>query len=520
MAFTARSVLVRNVSTQGTKEELVQLFESTDDIGEIEHILSPADGVYYFVFKDPASVDVAVTNLNNVQFKTRKLDVRTVEETREPQLAGLVSLETPKGGTRAERLKAELATLSPEELADIIARMQVPARQTADPTVDQEGASGGVPAAVTTVTTTLTSSAATLARDTPTDRAVDYLTPSAQPASTNTPSTTSRSMSMSTSSTTSASTSRSSQPLMSASTTSGTSRLPQTGSSLPSNIRLSQFSGDTPGKADVTYQQWRLEVRSLLREGFRDEQVVGCIRRNVRGVAAKLLLSMTEDTTSQGILEKFDTVFGEVLLNEATLQKFYRSSQENNETIAVWACKLEEMLALCSVSAQSKEEMLRNRFFNGLADVNIQNALRHYYDNGAMYNQLLVAARRAELERKPKSAKTQQVSEQESSAVEKKMDLLLKQMKELQERVVAVEKASKNKPSGSTNSQQQPKSNRPPPWSGSRGRNSNNGGRNSNSGQHDNQWRNNQASGGSTCFNCGHPGHYSYNCNQPRNSPN
>jgi len=181
-------------------------------------------------------------------------------------------------------------------------------------------------------------------------------------------------------------------------------------------------------------------------EGYSDVHIVGCIRRNVRGAAADLLIPMGERAKVKDILKKFDIVFGEIQSTESVLREFYRATQESTETIAVWACRLEDLLSKvqCSSSVGSREEMLRSRFFYGINDLNIQSALRHHYDNGASFDKLLVAARRAEAERTKSSrvSKSQQVVTKEdssSSELSKKLESVLAEMKSIRNRLDKME---------------------------------------------------------------------------------
>lgn len=210
---------------------------------------------------------------------------------------------------------------------------------------------------------------------------------------------------------------------------------------LPPAVRLSVYSGDPNAKNEVSYRQWRLEVQGLRMEGYSDVHILGCIRRNVRGAAADLLLPMGESVTVTQVLRKFDMVFGEVQPTETIMQNFYRATQEPSETVAAWACRLEVILSRASSYVGSREEMLRNRFFNGIHDTNVAHALRHRYDTGASYESLLVAARKIEEEQKKKSepkAKVQQMSSQDE--LSRKLDKLLGEVNTLKNRLAQAER--------------------------------------------------------------------------------
>ncbi len=56
---------------------------------------------------------------------------------------------------------------------------------------------------------------------------------------------------------------------------------------------------------------------------------------------------------------------------EAITQQFYTEQQKAGESVAAWACRLEDILQraveLGHVSVIAKNDMLRNKFWTGLA---------------------------------------------------------------------------------------------------------------------------------------------------------
>lgn len=108
----------------------------------------------------------------------------------------------------------------------------------------------------------------------------------------------------------------------------------------------------------------------------------------------------------------------------------------------------------------SRTEILRGRFFTGLHDAYVRNAIRHHYDGKLPYGDLIVVARRAEMEKtKPTSraAKTQGVAaDNTDSKKEDKLDQLMKQMKKFEEQIKQLQ--NNNRPQSSAtnrNSQRQ-----------------------------------------------------------------
>ena len=112
-------------------------------------------------------------------------------------------------------------------------------------------------------------------------------------------------------------------------------------SHIPHVPRLSVFSGD--GK-DVSYEQWRFEVRSMIHEGlYPTPAILHAVRRSVKGIAANTVLHLGESVSLDAILEKFDHVFGNILSAEMLLEQFYAAKQKSGEDITAWACRLEDL---------------------------------------------------------------------------------------------------------------------------------------------------------------------------------
>lgn len=140
MSLSKRTVLVKNVSSQGTVEELTQAFE---EAGALQYVLSPASGIYYMIYSEEEAANTAVTTLHGGQFKTRKLEVLAVEEAREQQLASLLALDQKTVIDPVEQLKTELSLLSANQLGQVVSSLK--ATKVGDEADDEEilGAVGG-----------------------------------------------------------------------------------------------------------------------------------------------------------------------------------------------------------------------------------------------------------------------------------------------------------------------------------------------------------------------------------------
>jgi hypothetical protein len=112
------------------------------------------------------------------------------------------------------------------------------------------------------------------------------------------------------------------------------------------------------------------------------------------------------------------------------------SEQSKTELVATWALRTEDLLSDLakkdpSVSApDAKEKMLRTRFFYGLRPEGVKEKVRHLYDGGATYYQLVLSSRAAELEQGSR-AKVQQESVSLDHSMSTKLDKILAQLNEV-----------------------------------------------------------------------------------------
>lgn len=210
--------------------------------------------------------------------------------------------------------------------------------------------------------------------------------------------------------------------------------------------RISTFSGDD-AKGEISYDQWRQEVLALEREGLPEATIHQCLRRSIRGTAADVVHNLGEEVSISEIVDKLDQMYGNVLPSENILEKFYSSRQEGQECVAAWACRLESIMAQIrkkeKLSKPEEESRLRSKFFSGLLKGNVKTAVRHRYDEGESYKELLVAARVAELEDKDSEKEKSVKSHSMMAEEKKKFDDLMSAMEKLTKRLDKLEQQNK-----------------------------------------------------------------------------
>lgn len=253
--------------------------------------------------------------------------------------------------------------------------------------------------------------------------------------------------------------------------------------------RISQFSGDA-GK-DVSYAQWQFEVRGLQRDGnYSEALMLQAVRRSLRGTATEVLLHLGEDVKLNNVVSKFNLVFGNILPADTILEQFYTARQRDTETAATWACRLEDLMAQLRVkdamvtAGDTAKSMLHSKFYSGLRSGILRNALRHKYDAGDSFEDLLMAARVAELEEQSEKKTTAKVHQATAvdSDMTKKLDQVLAGPDEVRKRLDKLEQDKKTSPSGPSQGES--------------------GGQNQ---QKPNTFR-------GKCYKCGEPGHPKWRC--------
>lgn len=177
-------------------------------------------------------------------------------------------------------------------------------------------------------------------------------------------------------------------------------------STIPSQAipKVPLFSGDDPPqKGDVSYSEWRYEIRCLSADpDILPSVLVQAIRRSLRGTAKKILIPLGERATSENILDKLDILFGDISTKGMIMQEFFNSKQNIGETVTAYGCRLESMLQTVidqeSLNLDSKNDLLRHKFWTGLSSDILRSQTRHKYDTLSNYDELLKEIRKVEKE--------------------------------------------------------------------------------------------------------------------------
>ena len=214
-------------------------------------------------------------------------------------------------------------------------------------------------------------------------------------------------------------------------------------------VRLEQphlpvFSGEDKG--DSNYTLWRHDVKCLIDDGsIPNSAKWQAIRKSLKGMAAGELVTLGEYPTTARLLEKFDALFGNTQSLEQVLQDLYLSKQEGTESISSWGYRLEVMIAKVQgfgkFSQNTCMEMLKSKFWVGLANEQVKSALRHKFDQGQSFEQLLKYARSVHLESADKYSKTTSVQQHQQTI--DKLSSIINSLKGLDSRIAKLEKHDK-----------------------------------------------------------------------------
>lgn len=187
------------------------------------------------------------------------------------------------------------------------------------------------------------------------------------------------------------------------------------------------FSGD--GTKDMAYQQWRYHVKCLLTDPVYEKHsylIMQGIRQSLRGTAADVALHLGEATTPQEVLQKFDIVFGDVLTSDQLTQQFFVASQGPRETVGAWGCRLQNIVTQIqqqdSNAASYISPFLANKFWDGMSNDKIKEALRPKHESKEDFDKMFTSARTLEYEfslKKPQSLLHQQSNLDASSSQSK-----------------------------------------------------------------------------------------------------
>ena len=124
---------------------------------------------------------------------------------------------------------------------------------------------------------------------------------------------------------------------------------------------ISQFSGvDPTPKNESKFEAWKLEIETLRRLNMFPDYLVGqYIRNSLKVPARNTLLTLGPMASSQEMIDKLTSVFGNVASGQSIMQEFYTAVQQPEESVTMWSLRLEEILQRVSEKSQISAEGIR-----------------------------------------------------------------------------------------------------------------------------------------------------------------
>ena len=170
--------------------------------------------------------------------------------------------------------------------------------------------------------------------------------------------------------------------------------------------KITAFSGEeNRPKGEASYEEWRYEVKCLQRDGVYSKYVIGqAIRKSLRGPAKREIIQMGPTATVEEIMERLESTFANVATGMSVMQEFFTASQKQEESVAAWALRLEEIMQNAIDKGQIKEEekddLLRDKFWRSLRSERLKNATRIDFRTVSNFKRLVKAVRTEELSMK------------------------------------------------------------------------------------------------------------------------
>lgn len=154
------------------------------------------------------------------------------------------------------------------------------------------------------------------------------------------------------------------------------------------------FSGAEPvPKNESTFEEWKVEIDSLRKSPAIPEYAVKQILRNsLKGDARKTIVMLGSDPTTEQMIEKLERTFGNVASGQSVLQEFFTAEQKENESVALWGIRLEEIYRRAVnkgfASTEQRDKQLIERFWRSLRSIDLQNATSVYYHSATSFESL------------------------------------------------------------------------------------------------------------------------------------
>ncbi|XP_067682584.1 uncharacterized protein [Haliotis asinina] len=187
--------------------------------------------------------------------------------------------------------------------------------------------------------------------------------------------------------------------------------------------QLPYFSGDRKG--DVDFDQWKHEYTCLCTR-YSEQDVVDAVHKSLRGKAARVAMHIDKDAPLNSLITKLDSVFGMVHTEHNIMAEFYTARQGEEESVADWACRLEDILdqaiMLGKVKTGERDVLLRDTLWTGLR-LDLKDMSSHRYDQGGTLEAFLKYLRQLEQDLRQRQPTARRPATSKSSVTKEQSEL-------------------------------------------------------------------------------------------------
>ena len=197
------------------------------------------------------------------------------------------------------------------------------------------------------------------------------------------------------------------------------------------DIDIGKFSGTEPTPTDeLNFDQWCIDVKSY-QASYPDNILLPAIRKSIVGKAKSVIGHLGPSYTVDEVITTLTPEYEGVASSDVIFKDFYQLKQEKNEKVQIFSIRLRDMLTKLlirfpdRVPKEDHDKILKDRFFYGIRS-ELQNSIRHLYDNESItFSQLLVKARRNEVEESASQVVNKKVTIENNSTLEQQVDRLI-----------------------------------------------------------------------------------------------
>ena len=107
-----------------------------------------------------------------------------------------------------------------------------------------------------------------------------------------------------------------------------------------------RFSGMDPvPKSESSFEGWKLELDCLIGSKMYQDHIINqLIRNSLSGQARTVIVTLGPKVTNQEIIDKLESVFGNVATGASIMQEFYTTAQNADESVTLWGIRIEQIV--------------------------------------------------------------------------------------------------------------------------------------------------------------------------------